>query len=126
VADAFVYINRFKIKDGRLDDYRTFCRKVVSAAEREEPNMVEFGMFLDTKTNEVTVLQVHTHVENMAHHMNTISEFMDESRDLIDFSEMSATILGTPTEAILEQMAQLAGAGMSVSINTPIAFFDRF
>lgn len=127
MSEAFVFSNTFRIKEGKLDEYRRFVvEKVVPAVEGGEPNMMQFGIFLDEDTMEATSLQVHRTVENFAFHMNLISQMMEEGRDLIDFSEMSARIYGTPTEQILQQMKQMAGSGVEVSISGAISSFDRF
>lgn len=117
----FVFMNTFRVAEGRLDEYKAFVSKIVSAVEQNEPDMMQFGIYLNEETGEATSLQTHRTVDNFAVHMNYISQFMAEGRDLIDFSEMTATICGTPNEPILEQMRQQAGAGISVSISQPMA-----
>lgn len=48
-----------------------------------------------------------------------------QARDYLDFSKMNIQIYGTPTEDVVEQMRQLAGSGVPVTIKTPVTGFDR-
>ena len=126
MSDAFVFMNSFRVVEGKIDAYRAFVSKLVEAVEQNEPDMMQFGIYLNEETGQATSLQVHRTVENFAVQMNFISQFMAESREFIDFSAMSATICGTPTEAILAQMRQQAGAGISVAISKSMASLDRY
>lgn len=126
MSDVFVFMNTFKVSAGKLDVYKTFVSKLVSLVEQHEPDMLQFGIFLNEETGEATSLQIHRTVDNFAVHMNYMSQFMSEGRGLIDPSKMTATICGRPTEPIMEQMRLQAGAGISVSVSEPIASFDRY
>ncbi|MGI9610387.1 MAG: putative quinol monooxygenase [Acidimicrobiia bacterium] len=126
MAEAFVFINTFKVKEGKLNEYRQFVDRMVPAVEEGEPDMMQYGLFFNEEALEATALQVHRNVENFAFHMNLMSQLIEESRDLIEFADMSVTIYGTPTESILEQMRQMAGTGVKVSISGAITSFDRY
>jgi hypothetical protein len=126
MADAFVFVNTFRVKEEMLDDYRLFVQKLARFVEDNEPDMVQFGTYFNEESREATALQVHRSVENFAVHMTVASQFIEESRRFIDFADMSVAIYGTPTEPILEQMRGLAGAGIEVSVNGAIASFHRF
>ena len=125
MSDAFVFINTVKVKAGKIGEYKAFVQRLAAFVVEREPDMMQFGIYLNEESREATALQVHRSVENFAVHMSLASRLIEESQDLIDFSDMSITICGTPTESILEQMRQMAGAGVKVSINSPIASFDR-
>ncbi len=126
MTDAFVFINTFKVREGMLGEYRLFVQELARFVEDNEPDMIQFGTYFNEESSEATALQVHRGVENFGVHMNIASQFVEESRRFIDFSDMSVSIYGTPTEPILEQMREMAGAGVEVSINGAIASFDRF
>ena len=126
MADAFVFINTFRVKEEMLGEYRLFVEKLARFVEDNEPDMVQFGTYFNEESGEATALQVHRSVENFGVHMDVASQFIEESRRFIDFADMSVAIYGAPTERILEQMRELAGAGVKVSVNGAIASFHRF
>jgi hypothetical protein len=62
----------------------------------------------------------------MAFHMQLVRDHIEAARDLIDFSSMSIRIYGSPTDALLEQMRKLSGAGVDVTVSRAAIAFDRF
>ena len=85
---------------------------MVDRVAEEEPDMIYFNYFLDEKTNEVTVVQLHRTAENMAVHMGVIGPLMGEARqNYFDMATLKAQVLGAPTEELRAQMEQMAGAG---------------
>jgi hypothetical protein len=95
-------------------------QRTVDLVKATETNMIYFNFFIDEKTNEVTTLQVHRSVENMAVHMGVIAPLLAESRGkgYFDNSTLRIRILGTA--AIREQMQQMAGAGATVTISEAV------
>lgn len=116
VSQTFIYTSVFKVREGKLEDYRAFTQRVAALVQEQEPEMIHFGIYLDPDTGEATTVQVHRSVDNFARHMDLVTPMMAEARELIDLSEMTIRIYGQPTEPILEQMRSLAGAGASVRI----------
>jgi hypothetical protein len=123
VAEPFVFVNTYKVKDGSLEDYKRLSQEVVELVEASEPDMAHFSFYINEETNAVTTLQVHRNAENMAFHMNLVGQHVETSMEYLDFSGMSIDIYGTPTEGLLEQMRHMGG--VAVSINGPITGFNR-
>jgi hypothetical protein len=126
MSATFVYTSRFKVREGKLDEYRTFVVRLAALVQEQEPDMAHFGIYLDEDGSTITVVQVHKTAENMAVHMDLITPLMAEGGPLIDMSDMEISVCGTPTEAILSQMRQIAGSGASVSISSPIGTANHF
>ena len=84
-----------------------------------------FALYLNADGTEESTVQVHRDAENMAFHMDLIADHVQQARDYLDFSKMNIQIYGTPTEDVVEQMRQLAGSGVPVTIKTPVTGFDR-
>jgi hypothetical protein len=122
VTEPFVFVSTYQANPETLDEYKNFLQRTVDLVEENEPEMIYFNFFLNEETNEVTTLQVHRSVENMAVHMGVIAPLLAESRDkeYFDNSTLKVRILGTPTAAIREQMEQMAGAGVTVTINEAV------
>ena len=117
MPEPFVWISRYQANPETLDEYKGFCQRLVDRVVQEEPDMLYFNFFLNEETNEVTVIQVHRTVENMAVHMDLIAPLLAEAKDkgYFDLATLSAMVLGTATPAIREQMEQMAGAGATIT-----------
>lgn len=125
MSETFIYTSVFKVREGKLEDYRSFTRRVAQLVQEQEPAMVHFGIYLDPRTGQATTVQVHRSVDNFARHMDLITPMMGEAREMIDLSEMTIRIYGQPTEAILEQMQSLVGSGAAVSISGLVGGADH-
>lgn len=60
----------------------------------------------------------------MEYHMEIAAEHIKAATALLDFNQMHIEVYGLPSEAVLEQMRQLAGSGVPV-IKKPDAVVDR-
>lgn len=55
-----------------------------------------------------------------------VEEQIREAAEYLDWSSMAIRIYGSPNEAVLEQMRQIAGSGVSVTVSPAAVGFDRF
>jgi len=125
MADPFIFISSYTIKPGRKDEYLERFRAVKDIVESEEPRMLYFGEHVSEDGSETTTVQVHADADNMAHHMQLVGDHIQESGQYLDFESMSIRIFGSPSEEVLEQMRQLAGSGVSVTVSRAEVSFNR-
>ena len=126
MAEPFIFINSYRIKPGHEDEYRKRFAEVVDIVRAEEPEMLYFAEHVTEDGSETTTVQVHADPANMGPHMRLVSEHIQEAMELLDPSSMSIRIFGTPTEDVLAQMREMAGAGVSVTVSPVSVGFDRF
>jgi quinol monooxygenase YgiN len=126
MADPFIFINTYAIRPGKEDEYRKRFQEVADIVEAEEPRMLYFAHHESEDGATGTTVQVHSDPENMAFHMELVAEHIKEAAEYLDFSSMNIRIYGSPSEAVFDQMQQLAGSGVSVSVNRAVVAFDRF
>lgn len=126
MAEPFIFINTYRIKEGQEDAYLEKFREVVDIVRAEEPKMLYFAEHLSEDGSESSVVQVHADAENMAFHMQLVQDRIRAAGRYLDVDSYSIRIYGNPTPDLLEQMRQLAGSGVSVTVNRPVAGFDRF
>lgn len=126
MADPFIFINSYKIKPGREDEYRKRFQEVADIVREKEPEMLYFGEHIAEDGSQATTVQVHADPANMGRHMQLVGEHIKEAMDLLDASSMSIQIFGTPTDPVLAQMRDLAGSGISVTVSPASVQFDRF
>jgi hypothetical protein len=126
MAEPFIFINSYKIKPGREEEYLKRFEEVTEIVRRDEPEMLYFAEHLAQDGSEATTVQVHANPENMARHMQLVGEHIQEAMEYLDDTSMSIRIFGTPTDVVLEQMKGLAGSGVSVTVSPAAVEFDRF
>lgn len=129
MTSPFIYINSYTIRPGKEEAYRQLSQQLVELVRENEPRMLYFAAHVSDDGTEAHTIQVHEAVENMAHHMQVLQghpELLQASSEAVDFSTMSIQIFGTPTAEILEQMKEMAGSGVQVTIAPAAAAFDRF
>lgn len=125
MADPLIFINSYRVTPGNEDTYREAFREVADLVKAEEPKMLYFAEHVSEDGATVTTVQVHADADNLIHHMEVVGEHIQRAAEYIDWSSMSIDLYGTPSEALLEQMRQVAGTGVSVSVNPPAVSFSR-
>lgn len=125
MAEPFILINTYAIKPGHEDEYHKRFQEVADLVEANEPKMLYFAAHLSEDGSEAATVQVHTDADNMAFHLELVADHVRDAAQYLDFSTMSIRIYGSPTEAVLEQMRQLAGSGMAVTVSPAVVSFDR-
>lgn len=117
MAEPFIFINTYKFKPGKEEEYRAAFEEVADIVEAQEPKMLYFAEHVSEDGSQATTVQVHSDPDNMEHHMRLVDKHIREASEYLDWSSMSIQILGSPSEAVLEQMRELAGAGVSVTVS---------
>ncbi|MBW3663739.1 MAG: hypothetical protein KY469_11620 [Actinobacteria bacterium] len=126
MAEPFIFINSYRINAGQEEAYLERFREVMDIVQTEEPRMLYFAEHLSEDGSEASTVQVHADAENMAFHMQLIEDRIRAAGRYLDVDSYSIRIYGEPTPDLLEQMRQLAGSGVSVTVSRPVAGFSRF
>lgn len=125
MAEPFIFINTYAIQDGRLDDYKEACEKVIELVEKEEPRVLYLAFYINEEGTEATTFQIHPDAESMDLHMKLAAEAIQASVEFVDFSTMSIQVYGAPSESVMENMRQAAGSGVPVSLKGAASLVDR-
>jgi quinol monooxygenase YgiN len=117
MSAPLIVISRFKVKEGRLEDFKEYYQKIVDIIEANEPQMVAFHGFLNEAGTEMTSIQVHPDTESMDRHMRVLRDNWDES-----FSQYAQLVqqtaieyFGTPPASALSLQLQ---EGVTQTINS--------
>jgi hypothetical protein len=125
MTEPFIFINTYGIQEGKADEYRRGAAQVIDLVREAQPQILYFGFFVNDEGTEATTIQVHPNPESMLSHMDLAARHIESSSDTLDFSKMEITVLGTPTEAVLDRMRQLPGTGVPVRIEGLMASVSR-
>lgn len=126
MAEPFIFVNTYTIKPGKADGYWKKFRQVADLVQAKEPRMLYFGGHANEDGSTATTVQVHADADNMLFHLELVGEHIRQAAEDLDFSTMSVQIYGSPTEAVMEHIRELAGFGIRVSVNPAVTAFDRF
>lgn len=125
MAEPFILVNTYKIKPGKEDEYLESFQEVADIVAAEEPKMLYFAEHISEDGTEAATVQVHSDPENLAYHMQLVDKHIREAAQYIDWSSMSIQIFGSPPEALLEQMREIAGSGVSVKVSPAAITVNR-
>jgi quinol monooxygenase YgiN len=123
--EPFIFINTYRVKDGKLEAFRKKFQETVEAAQANEPRLLHFATYFSEDGTEATTVQVHPNAEHMGFHMQVVASHIEEAHEYLDFTKMGIQIYGMPNDAILEQMRQIAGSGVPISIKSQSIGFNR-
>jgi hypothetical protein len=113
MAEPFIFINTYTIKPGKKEAYKTAHQQVADLVEAKDGS-------------QATTVQVHADAENFGYHMSVVEDHVRAAHEYVDYATAAIRIFGSPTAAILEQMRQLAGSGVSVTVSPLTLGFNRF
>ena len=131
MSEPFIYISTWKIKEGKLEDFKRFTREFVEIVKAKEPQLIAFNVFLNEDGTEMTSIQVHPDAASMDFHLQIVNQVLGEEMldwiERADFVEPKQfEIYGTPSAALLEADRPLVESGVAHSIKSRfIAGFTR-
>jgi hypothetical protein len=122
MSEPFVFISRSRIKEGKLEECRTYLRELVEFVEENEPRVIAFAAYVNEDGTEVSGVQVHPDAASMELHMQLAGEKIMKSFEFLETDGVE--IYGTPSDGVLEMMKQIAGVPVSIRPD-PVGGFAR-
>ena len=121
-----IYSSTWKIKEGRLEEYKRFTKQFMKIIEENEPQLIAFHVFLNEDETEMTSIHIHPDATSMDSHMQVVEQVLGE--DMLewvgraDFVEPEhIEIYGTPSQTLLEADKPLVDSGIPRNIK-PLHF----
>ena len=118
MGEPFIFIGTHRLKEGKLEAFKSSCSALVEMAEAKEPRLIAFNFYANEEGTEVSVVQVHPDAESMLFHMQVMREHIEGA--LEDEGELDQTlgiqIFGTPNDAVLGMIEHLSQEGAPVTL----------
>jgi hypothetical protein len=129
MAEPFIFIGTHTIREGKLEDFKHYFGEFAKFIEANEPRLIHFELYINEDGTELSVVQVHPDADSMAFHMQVASEHFAQAYEFLDTTK-SIQIYGTPSDALVEQMNQVAEQevgepGVPVIVKSELAGFNR-
>jgi hypothetical protein len=123
---SILYVDRSRIRPGRLDDLRRGVRELVAFIEQREPRLLFYGFDIDEESGRMTVVAVHPDAASLEYHMDVGAAAFRALGDYLDME--SIEVYGEVTERVREQLdvkARDLGEHGRVRVATLHSGFDR-
>ena len=116
MAEPLIFVFTYAIKEGKLEDYKEFNRAFVEFVEAKEPRLIGYEVYVNKEGTEATSVLVHPDADSEDFHMQVAGEKLRPGYAFMDATKMAIGVYGSPSDAVLEQLRQMAESGVPVSI----------
>ncbi len=124
MADALIVIDSFRIRDGKLGEFKAAVAELVRFVEDNEPDLIAYNVYINEDGTGASGVQVHRDSGSMARHMEVAGSAFPKIMELIEMNEIG--VYGKPTDALLCQMRQMRETmEVTVLVNETVAGFAR-
>lgn len=106
MGDPIVYIDRSRIRPGKLEDVKLAIKNLVAFVERDEPQLVTYAFYLDEERMEQTVVAVHPDSASLEYHIEAGAALFRAFAPLIELQSIDC--FGEPGEKVRAQLRQKA------------------
>ena len=108
MAQPFIFISTFRLRQGELDAFKELCSGLVEMVQSSEPRLIAFNLYANEDGTEVSNVQVHPDADSMLFHLRLLREHISGAvgeEGPIDVT-VNNQIFGTPSDAVLEMLGE--------------------
>ena len=126
MSEPFIFIGTHRLKEGKLGEFETAWKDLVSAVETKEPQMIAFNAYANEDGTEVSVVQLHPDSASMELHMQVVREHITSAYEELLEETTSIQIFGELSEMARGMMEHFAGSGVALTVKPrPLGGFTR-
>jgi quinol monooxygenase YgiN len=126
MGGPIVFTDLWRIRDGRLQEFKDAAREFVEFVSKNEPQLIAYNVYIDEENRQSTVIQIHPNSESIEFHMKVAGPQFGKFMELYEPGGR-IQVHGRPADHVVEQMRQMAQqAGVSVTLMDLHAGFARF
>jgi quinol monooxygenase YgiN len=118
MPDEVVYIDRFEIRDGKLEEFKRYAEEMAAFVEQEEPGVSAFNYFVDEVEGRGTAVFVFSDADALDRHLDVASSKFQQGYELLSGTKIE--LLGPASQRAAE-MSRSFGA----SLKQRLAGFSR-
>ncbi len=115
MTDPIVFISRNKIMDGKADGFRKHYKQSVPPIEAGKPGTLVQLAYENEDSTEVTIVRLFPGADAMDVQLMGAKERSKRAHEFIE--PVSIEIYGKPSSGTLGLLKEIAGSGVSVSVN---------
>lgn len=114
MAEPIIIVSTSRVREGRLDDFTAFTRRLVADIEAQEPRLIAFNVFASQDGMEVVGTQVHPDAASGEFHLTVLGDRMREAMEMIQL--LRVQFFGTPGPRMAEVNDRLESLGVAVTV----------
>jgi quinol monooxygenase YgiN len=118
MRDHVVYVDRFKVADGKLEDLMSYASAMSDSVASNVPGAISFNYFIDESGQNGTAVFVFEDAEALDKHLELNAERFQEAMPLV--ADTSVELMG-PASDSAKQLTEQYGGGLK----TQLAGFGR-
>lgn len=108
MSEPIVYIDRSRVRPGKLEELKRAIDELVEFIEEREPQLLSYGFHLDEEGSRMSVVAVHPDAASVELHMEVGASAFRGFADLIEMEAIE--VYGEPTDRVMEQLREKARA----------------
>ena len=113
MSEAIVFISTHRIKEGKLEEFKEFSRKMMPLIEEGKPNTVFFQSYLNEEGTELTIVHVFPDANAMDLHFEGADERSGRAHEFIQPERFE--IYGPASDNVRASMTMQAGPGIGLT-----------
>ena len=114
MSDPIIFISNQKVKEGKLEEYKQYYRRVAEQAKANKPGTIAHIAYHNKEGMELSIIHIFLDAEAMELHMIGVDELAKKAYEYVEI--ISFEIYGKPTDTVIERMMQIVGSGITVNI----------
>jgi hypothetical protein len=84
MSEPFIFVSHSKIREGKLEEFRSYVREIAKMVETQEPRVIGFHVYANEDGTEVTGVQIHPDAAPMELHMSLLRDKIGQSMQLLE------------------------------------------
>jgi hypothetical protein len=125
MGEPVIFINTYRLKEGKLDAYAEAARAWFAWNEADHPRLLHHQVYAGDDGVEVVNVQVHPDSESLELQMQLVADVHGAWHEYIDWATMSILLCGAPSDHLRKELERLAGSGVPVNVKAAIDGFSR-
>lgn len=108
MSDPIVYVDRSRVRDGRLDELKAAMAELVDFVAANEPELLAYNVYFDADGERMTVVHEHVDSTSLAFHMEVAGPKFPPIGEFIELE--SIDVYGRPDPDIVERLRDKASS----------------
>ena len=114
MADHVIYLDRFRLREGVMDDFRKYCTEMAEFVEDNVPGVVSFNYYVEQDRPEGVAVFVFSDAEALDRHLDKASSRFQEGADLLAAADIE--LLGPASDRATELTRSFGGNTTKVKV----------
>jgi len=118
MSDEIIYVDRFQIAEGRIEDFKRYAAMLATFVEENEPAVISYRYYMDGDERAGTAVFIFGNADALDRHLDLVSSQFQEGYELLRASDIE--LLGQPSERAAAMATSFGGR-----VKASIAGFSR-